>query len=134
MRRSRAGIPRPAFEENQFGKPEIPHGELKLPMVPSSRAEWHLIARFALTYDGYAHKGPGTAECARIANPARARYHADGTLPDRLDHLRTCLFFEQRRYHHYGESPAGPDLRYIRALVLAIRKKVAGRRGIRAAG
>ena len=103
-------------------------------MIPSSRAEWNLIANFALTYDGYAHKGGTTTACANIANPARARYEKDGSLPATLDDLRVCLFFEQRRYHHFGEAPAGPNLKYIRALVLAIRKNVAGRRAFGAAG
>jgi len=87
VRRSGGGTPRPTFEENQFGRSDIPHGELRLPMIPSSRAEWNLIANFALTYDGYAHKGPGTTGCAGIANAARARYRVDGSLPDSLDHL-----------------------------------------------
>ena len=47
---------------------------------------------------------------------------SDGTLPDDLDELRAALFFEQRRYHHFGEGPDGSDLDYIEALVGAIRE------------
>jgi hypothetical protein len=55
----------------------------------------------------------GTDRCAEIAN---ARSHE--TLTD----LRTCLFFEQRRYRHLGEEPSGDNEQYVRNLLLAIRR------------
>ena len=38
--------------------------------------------------------------------------------------LRIALFFEQRRWRHFGEVAEGDDLAYIRALVDAIRSGV----------
>ena len=64
----------------------------------------------------------GFAPSAQIGNGARARYRSDGSFPDNLDELRAALFFEQRRYHHFGEGPDGVDLDYIQALVGAIRR------------
>lgn len=126
MARSKKRTLQGTFPENQFGHPEISHQQLKLDMIPSSRAAWLPIAQFALTYDGYRHK-EGVAGCGAIANSARARYWKDRKLPRSLDHLRTCLFFEQRRFRHFGDSPSGEDLAYIRSIVLAIRKLVKAR-------
>jgi hypothetical protein len=41
-------------------------------------------------------------------------------LPDTLDELRGCLFYEQRRWHHFGEEPTGRSAEYMWALVSAI--------------
>ena len=56
--------------------------------------------------------------CAEIAN---ARRH------NSLTDLRTCLFFEQRRWRHFGEDPEGEDMAYIREVVEKIRGRVAVR-------
>jgi len=41
-----------------------------------------------------------------------------------LTDLRTCLFYEARRWGMEGKAPDIVSLRYIRALVYAIREKV----------
>jgi hypothetical protein len=41
-----------------------------------------------------------------------------------LTDLRTCLFYEARRWKMEGKAPDMVSLRYIRALVYAIREKV----------
>jgi hypothetical protein len=41
-----------------------------------------------------------------------------------LTELRTCLFYEARRWKMEGRAPDTVSLRYIRALVYAIREKV----------
>lgn len=92
----------------------IPNDRLTRDMVPRSNADWSTIQEFALTFDGYQENGSFDA-CAEIANA-----HKHETLGD----LRTCLFFEQRRWRHFGESPDGDALRYIRSLVKAIRGMV----------
>ncbi len=79
--------------------------------IPSDRARWSTIERFALTFDGYTYWG-GTQQCARIANARRQE-----TLVEAL----TCLFFEQRRWRHFGEAPNRKEMRYIRSLVRRIR-------------
>jgi len=92
---------------------EIPNETLSLDDVPPGDAPWRDIARFALTFNGYAEWG--RKHCAEIANARRA-----GTLTD----LRTCLFFEQRRHNHFGREPDAKTMPYIRELVAGIGKKV----------
>jgi len=106
MRGSTEKTRTPTFQINEFGKPDIPNRKLELSMIPCSRSEWGVICRFALTYDGYDHRR-GFDACADVANPARARYKTDRTLPESLTDLRTCLFFEQRKCHHFGWAPEG---------------------------
>ena len=62
----------------------------------------------------------------QIRNGVRPRYRNDGTFPHDLDELRAALFFEQRRYHHFGEGPDGRNLDYVQALVGAIRRVSGG--------
>ena len=88
--------------------------------TPGPRASWSTIQHFALTVDGYA-RWRSTERCAEIGNGLRDRYRATRELPPDLSRLRTALFFEQRRYHHFGEAPQDDDLEYVRALVNAIR-------------
>ena len=88
--------------------------------VPGPRASWSTIQHFALTIDGYA-RWRSTERCAEIGNGLRDAYRTSRGLPLDLSRLRTALFFEQRRYHHFGEAPQGDDLEYMRALVNAIR-------------
>ncbi len=35
-----------------------------------------------------------------------------------------CLFFEQRRFRHFGYDPEGEDLRYVAGLVDKIREYI----------
>ena len=45
-------------------------------------------------------------------------------MPAALADLRACLFFEQRRWHHFGDTPDEESMTYIWALVEAIRNRV----------
>ena len=84
------------------------------------------VWRLALTFDGYG--GPGGFEgAAEVANTSRARWAADGTLPDALVEARRALFFEQRRWRHFGVDPGEADERYVRALVERVRELSGGR-------
>jgi len=103
---------------------QIPNCELRVADMPPAEAQWHEIESFAFTYWAYDYHG-GFDAVGELANAAGAAYAEDGTLPDTLAELRTCLFFEQRRYHHFGWSPEGHAMEYIRALLEAIRGKVA---------
>jgi hypothetical protein len=82
---------------------------LQLADVPRTVAKWQ---EFALTFDGYKHCG-GLHACARIAKKKA---------PKTLNEFRTCLFFEQRRWHHDGRGPDEDDLVYIRWLLTGIRR------------
>ena len=103
--------------------PQITNTNLTEENIPSPEAPWFEIAEFALAFDGYDVWG-SFDRCAVIGNEAAKVYHKDGTLPGSLTELRTCLFFEQRRYHHFGESPIGGEMDYIGALLGAIAQKV----------
>ncbi len=95
--------------------------EESIPVPPSGAPWWPDITQFALTYNAY-NRVADVHAVGQIGNGARARYGHDGSFPDDLDELRAALFFEQRRYHHFGEGPDGADLDYIQALVGAIRR------------
>jgi hypothetical protein len=88
--------------------------KLKIEDIPPPEADWMEISKFALTFNGYAAHG-SFQECAKIAN---ARRH------ESLNDLRTCLFFEQRRWRHFGEAPRNEEMKYIRELIQKIRKYV----------
>ncbi len=113
-----------------LGRRESVHdNDLTADMVPSANSEWSIIERFALTFDGY-RQWDRSDQCAEIANCACATYRDAGKLPDSLAELRTCLFFEQRRFRHFGHAPDEQTMGYIRALLEAVRAKVAsGRQG-----
>jgi hypothetical protein len=100
---------------------QIANRDLTESNIPTPDAEWHRIAEFALTFDGYTHWGHA---CGEVANRCAKAFAENGDLPDSLTELRTCLFFEQRRYHHFGRPPDEGAMDYIRALVEAIRHKV----------
>jgi hypothetical protein len=94
--------------------PMISNHSLKESDIPLPDAAIESIAAFALTFNGYEHSG-SLQDCANIAN---ARRH------DTLTNLRTCLFFEQRRWRHFNEPPDAAAQAYWRNLVLMIREKV----------
>lgn len=94
---------------------EIPNDGLTPDLLPLADADWTAIMEFALTFNGYDAAG-GFQACAAIAD---ARRH------DSLTDLRTCLFFEQRRWRHWGVDPDEPGMEYIRDLVEKIRQRVA---------
>jgi hypothetical protein len=96
--------------------PEISNVDLRLSMIPAADADWGEISKFALTLDGYAAYGSFDA-CADLANR--------GT-PQSLLELRSSLFFEQRKWRHFGREPDREALDNIRSLVERIRSKVAG--------
>lgn len=92
----------------------ISNEELSAADVPGPESDWLSISAFALSFDGYAFHGSFERR-AEIANARRA---------DSLDDVRTCLFFEQRRWRHFGESPDDEAMAYIRTLIEHIRKRV----------
>ncbi len=81
------------------------------------------IFAFALTFSGYTYWG-SFERCAEIANSWLERFHQSGELPDTIEELRTCLFFEQQRWRHYGESPDASARAYLSALLEKLREKV----------
>lgn len=88
----------------------ISNKSLTLQSIPLPESSWYEISDFALTFRGY-----DLPNCAELANSRSAKT---------LTELRASLFFEQRRYHHFGYDPLDEDLEYIRCLVKRIRSKV----------
>jgi hypothetical protein len=89
--------------------------DLKLTDVPGVDAEWSDIVRFALTWDF-------TKRYPRY-RPEEQGWELVGELWS-IDSLRARLFFEQRRWNHFGRLPDERTLAEIRRLVGLIRRKV----------
>jgi len=102
---------------------EISNAELKEKDLPPPNADWGVISRFALTFSGYAYWGSFN-KCAEVANRCARDWNKKKTLPHSLIDLRTCLFFEQRRWRHFGYEPNRGAMGYIHAIVEAIRNKI----------
>ena len=102
---------------------EIASEDLGESDVPLPHAGWQQIGRFALSFNGYEWWG-SFQRCAEFANLAAETYRESGGLPESLTDLRTCLFFEQRRWRHFGLDPDEEAMNYIGALVEEIRNRV----------
>ena len=73
--------------------------------VPSEDSPWWPDGNeFALTFNAYDRVGDFET-VAGIGNTAAKVFAEEGMLPPDLVALRTCLFFEQRRYRHLGVDP-----------------------------
>ena len=94
----------------------IANAELQLADVPPPDADWNTLTAFALSFNGYQTLGSFEV-CAEIANARKS---------DTLTNLRACLFFEQRRWRHFGEHPDSEAMSYIRGIVEQIRQKIVG--------
>lgn len=101
-------------EFDAFWKP------LRREEVPDRGVPWYQVWEFALAFDGYAY-ARGAHTLGEEANRAAAVWSVNTELPTDVNALRACLFFEQRRYHHYGTDPEGSDAEYVWALVEGIR-------------
>jgi hypothetical protein len=105
---------------------EIANANLGEHDLPPPNAGWSVLNRFALTFNGYSHWG-SFEKCAEIGNSSFEHYKEKGLLPQTLTELRTCLFFEQRRWRHFGDDPDTHTMAYLHALVEAIRARVHAR-------
>ena len=92
---------------------DVANAQLSVADIPSFMESWSRIEPFALTFDGYQYWG-SIDKCAEVA----------AKTPATLTHLRTCLFFEARRWSHLKKQPDEKALKRIRALVFAIKEKV----------
>jgi len=112
-------------------KPPIPDGS-RPQMIPVPDVDANLVEifDFALTYKGYELNGDedtGFQNCANIANGAKDDWYTTKNLPDSLHDLRSCLFYEQRRYRHSDGTLFGSDdIKYLVALVGRIREVFGG--------
>ena len=91
--------------------------------IPSRRAAWKNILPFAHTFNGYEHWG-SVKKCREVARNGVILHKSKQELDQSLTELRTCLFFEARRWKHLEKNPSKAGLVYVHALVEAIRVRV----------
>ena len=92
---------------------ELANTEITPADVPAVGEAWTRIEPFALTFDGFRYWG-SVEKCAEVA----------GRTPKTLTDLRTCLFFEARRWKNLGREPDGESMKRIRALISVIQQKI----------
>lgn len=101
----------------------ISNTDLTEGILPPPVTSWYIASGFAHNFNGYEHWG-SFEKCADVANQGREHFQKLKLPPSTLTDLRTCLFFEARRWRHYGYDPGVDDMVYIHALVEEIRRRV----------
>jgi hypothetical protein len=91
-------------------------GELRETDLPNSYGEWSDYARFATTFAPRDRE-----ECRELASDAFSRWQRTGDLPRTLEELRACLWFEHRRWRFLSREPDALGMRYVSALIRAMR-------------
>ena len=84
--------------------------------LPSTYADWTDYARFAATLEP---RSP--ADVGELANSALAHWQRSGELPRTAEALRSCLWFEYRRWRFQGRAPDAAAMRYCAAIVRELR-------------
>ena len=106
-------------KKDQLGDPDLP-GEMWTRPNPETTDIGEILA-YGLTVGGYdyarEHFG---VECGDLANQRIQQYQKTGKWEGCFEELRCCLFFEQRRHHHFGQGPDDSECEPIRALYKAI--------------
>jgi len=100
---------------------QVSNDDLDPALIPVGTRDWDKFTAFALSYSGYELRGE---ECAKIANESLRVYRERQVLPSTVDDLRTCLFFEQRRWRWSDYDPDEAAWRYINALLEALARKI----------
>ena len=101
----------------------IPNSMLIEKDIPSRRAAWKNILPFAHTFNGYEHCG-SVKKCREVAHQGIVLHKSNKDSQLSLTDLRTCLFYEARRWKHLEKSPNKAALIYVHALVEDIRVRV----------
>jgi hypothetical protein len=99
-----------------FAASAVTNAALGVSDVPRRGEAWETVSDFALSYDGYGYWD----DLPELASRVLQTWTRRRALPSTLDELRGCLFYEQRRWHHFGEEPTGRSAEYMWALVDAI--------------
>ncbi len=105
---------------------EIANEALTEADIPWESGDWGKIGEFALTFDAYSYWA-SFEKCADIANESADLWGKARVVSATLTELRTCLFFEQRRWRHFGYEPDERTFAYVKTLVFAIHDIVARR-------
>jgi hypothetical protein len=104
-----------------FAAYAVPNGQLRVHGIPDRGDPWDAVSSFSLSYDGYAYWD----DVSELATRWVRGWTRDRTLPTSIDEVRACLFYEQRRWHHFGEEPNGRGAQYVWALLDTVRSLVA---------
>ena len=102
--------------DGDFVASAILNVELASTGIPRRGNSWDVVSDFALSYDGYGYWD----DLHELANRVLQHWTRSRVLPSSLDELRGCLFYEQRRWHHFGEDPTGRSAEYMWAMIDAI--------------
>ena len=102
---------------------KIPNSQLIESDLPTRRAGWKKIQPFALTFNGYEHWG-SFKKCREVAHQGVSLFQSKKDLNLTLTDLRTCLFYEARRWSHFKKNPNKRGMEYIHTLVDGIRTRV----------
>jgi hypothetical protein len=84
---------------------------------------WRESAHLAHFIDGYAEAG-GIERLGDLANPRKHAAIQKGIWEGSAKELWLCLFFEHRRYHHFGRSPEGHELVVLNRLCASLGQAV----------
>lgn len=103
-------------------RPHVPDAALTTGDVPGPDAPWAEVDAFGHGYHAYKIAG-SLQRVASLTLEAHDDWQADGVLPEALPRLRLALFHTVRATH--GREPDGDTERWARALVAAIRDRVA---------
>jgi hypothetical protein len=109
--------------EGDFTPCAVPNAQLRVHGIPDRGDPWDAVSSFSLSYDGYAYWD----DVSELATRRIRAWTRDHTLPNSIDEVRACLFYEQRRWHHFGEDPNGRGAQYVWALLDTLRSLVAAR-------
>ena len=112
----------PEIDAPTAGVSPVASEDLQTEDFPGRGATFDVVQKFGYSFDGYA--ALGMEDCAKIANAALSDYYHKDELPDDLDTLRACMFFEVRRWSLYEQMPDTKANIYMFALVDAIREKL----------
>lgn len=88
--------------------------------IPASFS-WQTSAEFAHLIDGYAIMGD---DLGTLANERLQAAEKQGVWRGTSRELWLCLFFEHRRWRHFGELPLGNDLKLLDDLCDALRQQL----------
>jgi hypothetical protein len=109
--------------DGDFASCALPNGQLRVHAIPERGDSWDAVSSFSLSYDGYAY----WEDVSELATRCVRSWTRDHALPTSIDTIRACLFYEQRRWHHFGEDPNGRAADYVWALLDRLRTLVAAR-------